>query len=112
MSYDANMDANSPPSSSVLKNSAPTVAIVMVGRVAKVKALEPLTSTSAPSLAEVTEYSAKGIMLRVSRYMTAGTIVQLHLAGEFLLWKVLCCIPKGNCFHLGLELVEAPSPKC
>jgi hypothetical protein len=43
--------------------------------------------------------------------MAVGTIVQLHLAGEFLLWKVLCCIPKGNCFYLGLELVDAVSHK-
>jgi hypothetical protein len=100
------MATSSQPDPSGTHISVRVVANGMIGQVAKVKALEPLTSTGAPSLAEVTEYSETGIMLRVARYMTVGTIVQLHLAGEFLLWKVICCIPKGNCFHLGLELAE------
>lgn len=79
---------------------------VMVGRVAKVKSLEPVTSTCAPSPADVVEYSEKKIMLRVHRYMSMGTVVQLHLDGEFSLWKVFCCIATGDTFHLGLELVQ------
>jgi hypothetical protein len=38
---------------------------VMIGRVAKVKSLEPITSTCAPSLADVVEYSEKKVLLRV-----------------------------------------------
>jgi hypothetical protein len=91
-------------------SKAKPVSSAMVGRHAKVKALDPLTSTSPPSIAEVTECSEKGIMLRVRRYMSAGTVVQLHLDGDFSLWKVLCCIPGRNSFHLGLEFVEAVSP--
>jgi hypothetical protein len=50
-------------------------------------------------------------MLRMARYMTVGTIVQLHLEGDFSLWKVFCCIPvMGNSFHVGVELIEAVSP--
>jgi hypothetical protein len=82
---------------------------VMVGRVAKVKSLEPITSTCAPSPADVIEYSEKKIMLRVHRYMNMGTIVQLHLDGAFSLWRVFCCIATGDTFHLGLELVELVS---
>jgi hypothetical protein len=82
---------------------------VMVGRVAKVKSLEPVTSTCAPSPADVVEYSEKKIMLRVDRYMSMGAIVQLHLDGEFSLWKVFCCIATGDSFHLGLELVKLVS---
>jgi hypothetical protein len=82
----------------------------MVGRFAKVKALDPLTSTAPPSPAQVTEYSEKGIMLRVKRRLTVGTVVQLHLDGDFSLWKVFCCVPEENGFHLGLEFVEAVSP--
>lgn len=82
---------------------------VMVGRVAKVKSLEPVTSTCAPSPADVVEYSEKKIMLRVRRYMSMGTVVQLHLDGEFSLWKVFCCIATGDTFHLGLELVQLVS---
>ena len=80
-----------------------------VGRVAKVKALEPITSTGSPTLAHVVEYSDKKIMLRLAQRMTMGTVVQLHLDGEFSLWKVFCCIPTGDAFHLGLELVEIVS---
>ena len=82
---------------------------VMADRVAKVKALEPITSTCAPSPANVVEYSEKKIMLRVHRYMSMGTIVQLHLDGEFSLWKVFCCIETGDTFHLGLDLVQLVS---
>ena len=49
----------------------------MVGRSAKVKSLEPITSTCAPTSADVVEYSEKKIMLRVPRFMSIGTVVQL-----------------------------------
>lgn len=101
------MNMNPRPSHS--DNSVQAFPTVMIGRVAKVKALEPLTSTCSPSLGEVIEYSEKKIMLRLRRYMTIGTIVQLHLDGEFSLWKVFCCIPTGDSFHLGLELVKIVS---
>jgi hypothetical protein len=78
----------------------------MVGHAAKVKSLEPITSTCAPSSAQVVEYSDTKIMLRVHRYMSMGTIVQLHLDGKFSLWKVFCCIATGDTFHLGLELKQ------
>lgn len=82
---------------------------VMVGRSAKVKSLEPITSTCAPSSADVVEYSDKKIMLRVQRFMSIGTVVQLHLDGTFSLWRVVCCIGTGDTFHLGLELVQLVS---
>jgi hypothetical protein len=87
----------------------PKSSAVMVGRSAKVKSLEPITSTCAPSLADVVEYSEKKIMLRVHRFMSIGTLVQLHLDGNFSLWKVFCCIETGDTFHLGLELVQLVS---
>jgi hypothetical protein len=84
----------------------PKSSSVMVGRSAKVKSLDPVTSTCAPSSAAVVEYSENKIMLRVQRFMSVGTIVQLHLDGNFSLWKVFCCIETGDTFHLGLELVQ------
>jgi len=93
----------------MITNVLPKGHTVMIGRVAKVKSLEPITSTCAPSQANVVEYSDKKIMLRVHRYMSTGTIVQLHLDGEFSLWKVFCCVETGDTFHLGLELVELGS---
>jgi len=49
------------------------------------------------------------IMLRVHRFMSVGTLVHLHLDGNFSLWKVFCCIATGDTFHLGLELVQLVS---
>ena len=78
-----------------------------VGRIAKVKSLEPITSTRAPRFARVMECSQKGIMLRVRRYMTVGTVVQVRIEGEFSLGKVFCCISDGDGFQIGVEPVEA-----
>ena len=93
----------------MITNIQPKPDAVMVGRHAKVKSLEPVTSTCSPSPADVVEFSEKKIMLRVHRYMSMGTIVQLHLDGKFSLWKVFCCIATGETFHLGLELVQLVS---
>ena len=87
----------------------PGPSAAMIGRVAKVKSLEPITSTCAPSPAHVVEYSGNKVMLRVHRYMSIGTIVQFHLDGQFSLWKVFCCIATGDTFHLGLEIVQLVS---
>ncbi len=93
----------------MIANIHPTPRAAMIGRVAKVKSLEPITSTCAPTPADVVEYSEEKIMLRVHRYMSMGTIVQLHLEGEFSLWKVFCCISTEDRFYLGLELVKLVS---
>jgi len=100
------MNTNSQPHCSAVNAGGPAVQSVQVGRFAKVKAIEPLTSTAAPSRAKVIEYSKNRAMLRVGRYLPAGTVVQLHLDGEFLLWKVFCCIPTGNSYHIGIELID------
>lgn len=93
----------------MITNIQPISNAVMVGRSAKVKSLEPITSTCAPSSADIVEYSEKKIMLRVPRFMSIGTIVQLHLDGNFSLWKVFCCIETGDTFHIGLDLVQLVS---
>jgi hypothetical protein len=79
---------------------------ITVGRFAKVKALYPLTSTHAPSPVQIIEYSGNRAMLRMGRYMAPGTVVQLHMDGEFLLWKVFCCIASVSSYHVGIELAE------
>src|SRR5579871_4717900 len=98
----------SPRSASSQAHNSPVPNFV-VGRVAKVKALEPISSTCSPRLALVTECSPQGIIVRVRRYLTVGTVVQLHLEGEFSLWKVLCCSSDGRGFNVGLELLESVS---
>ena len=90
----------------MITNVYPKSASVMVGRSAKVKSLEPVTSTCAPSPADVVEYSEKQILLRVQRFMSIGTTVQLHLDDNFSLWKVFCWVETGDTFHIGLELVQ------
>jgi hypothetical protein len=109
MSY--NPDMSSKPRSA-LDRSVKAAPSVTVGSMVRVKALEPLTSTGPPTLAQVTESSKKGIMLRVRRRMLVGSIVQLHLERDFSLWKIFCCVPNGNSFHVGLEFVEIVSAEC
>jgi|SRR5665213_240825 hypothetical protein len=96
---------NTQPDHSAVNANGPTV--VQICRTAKVKALEPMTSTAAPSRVEVLEYSKNQAMLRVGRYLPAGTVVQLHMDGEFRLWKVFCCIRGANSYRVGIELIEA-----
>jgi hypothetical protein len=75
---------------------------LVVGDFAKVKA-QGLTPASPSSVAQIVECSPKGIMLRVQRYLAVGTVVQLDVAGKFSLWKVFCCVPTRNSFHVGIE---------
>ena len=84
---------------------------VHANHVAKIKAVQPVTSTSPPSFAVVTDESRRGIVLWVRQYMAEGTIVQLHIDGDFSLWKVLCCIPDGDSYHMALELVKPMSAR-
>jgi hypothetical protein len=107
MPYTPDMDTKR---CAAVDRSVPPFPNIKVGGVGRVKALEPLTSTSAPSVAQVIEWSEKGIMLRCGRYMPVGAVVQLHLAGDFSLWKIFCCFPRGNSFHLGLEFLEPVAP--
>ncbi|HEY4361164.1 MAG TPA: hypothetical protein VGN17_09355 [Bryobacteraceae bacterium] len=87
-------------------NRVPGFPKISVGSTAKVKALDPVTSAGPPTRAQVTECSANGIMIRTKRQILVGTVVQLHLQGDFSLWKIFCCVQKGDNFHLGLEFVE------
>ena len=77
---------------------------LVVGDFAWVKA-QDLTPASPSSVAQVVECSNKGIMLRVQRYLAVGTLIQLDVAGELSAWKVFCCVPTRNSFHIGIESV-------
>jgi hypothetical protein len=78
---------------------------LVVGDFAKVKA-QDLTPASPSSVAQVVECSNKGIMLRVQRYLAVGTLIQLDVAGELSAWKVFCCFPTRNSFHVGIESAD------
>jgi hypothetical protein len=75
---------------------------LVVGDFAKVKA-QDLSPASPSSVAQIVECSTKGVMLRVQRYLAVGTVVELDVAGEFSVWKVFCCVPTRNSFHVGIE---------
>jgi hypothetical protein len=100
------MNTNSQVNCFVREPGNPAIPSVKDGRIAKVKALHPLTSTTPPSQMEVVEYSKNQALLRARRYLAVGTVVQVHLDGEFLLWKVFCCIATGNRYHVGIELMK------
>ena len=77
--------------------------------VAKIKALDPLMSTSAPSFAQVIQYDEYGATVKLGRYLPQGTLVQLHVSGEFSLWTVQKCEPDGADFNLNLKLTQVVS---
>src|SRR5437016_4165430 len=77
---------------------------------ARVKALDPLTSTRPPSMAQVVEFSEQGLKLRMQRSMITGTLVQLHVERSFSLWKVRYCQPDGDQYHVGLEMAKIVNP--
>jgi hypothetical protein len=78
---------------------------------AKLKALDPIMSTSAPSLAKVIQYDEYGAKVSLGRYLPVGTLVQLHVAGEFSLWTVKGCSADGDGFNLDLKLSQLVSPR-
>ena len=77
---------------------------------ARVKALDPVTSTCPPSHVRVIEYAQKSIKLEANRYFLPGTLLQLNVERNFSLWKVRTCVPHGSAFHIGLELAEILHP--
>ena len=77
---------------------------------ARIKALEPLTSTDSSSPAHVIQYSDNGIQLLAQHYLTIGTVVQLQVERKFSLWKVRHCLEDGDAFRLGLELAHPGHP--
>jgi hypothetical protein len=77
---------------------------------ARVKALDPMTSTTPPSRARVIEYSDHGIKLEAANYFMRGTLLQLHVERNFSLWKVRYCVAQGLVFHVGLELAVVVHP--
>jgi hypothetical protein len=77
---------------------------------ARVKALDPITSTCPPTHVRVIEYGEKSLTLEASRFFVQGTLLQLNVERNFSLWKVRSCDPAGTAFHIGLELAEILHP--
>lgn len=73
---------------------------------ARVKALNPLTSTCPPDSARIVEYDEQEIKLEASRYFPPGTLLQLRVERTFSLWKVRDCAAHGALFYLGAVAVE------
>src|SRR2546423_15191614 len=77
---------------------------------ARIKALEPLTSTCPASVAELVEYSETGIKLRTPRDLIIGSLVQVHVARSYSLWKVRSCVRDDDAFLVGLEMAKPLHP--
>ena len=86
--------------------SAEQIPAIVVGSEVKVKALDPISSTCAPTRVRVAEWSSSGIMLASSRFLAVGTVVQLHHGRESSIWQVFCCLPVYPGFQIGLEFKE------
>ena len=79
--------------------------------VAKLKAIDPIMSTSAPSSAQVLHYDDHGAKVKLDRYLPPRTLVQLHLGGKFSLWTVQECERIGRDFYLDLKLTKLVAPQ-
>lgn len=71
---------------------------------AKVKGLNPLTSVGPSHPATVIEVSQRGLGLLVDSEHLPGASVQVFVAKEFFVGKVLHCTPLGERFIIGIEL--------
>jgi hypothetical protein len=81
-----------------------------VEMVARIKGLEPLTSTGVPSVAEVLELSRHGLKLKCPRFFVQGTLLQIRIENDFYFGKVRYCVPAGSDHELGVQIQEMGDP--
>ncbi len=73
---------------------------------AKVKLLDPVTSTDPASQCRVLDISWHGLRLRASRFVCAGSLVQIRMSDRVVLGEVRYCNQDGDDFYVGVRLVE------
>ena len=71
---------------------------------ARIKGLNPLTSTGPSHPATLVEVSQRGLGIRVDREFLPGASVQVLVGKEAFVGKVLHCSRSGNEFVIGLVL--------
>jgi hypothetical protein len=79
---------------------------VRVDIAARMKSLNPLTSTGPSSKVRIVEISYHGMKLRVHREMLPGGLVQIIVGERILMGKVRHTRPCGNDFEVGIRLTE------
>jgi hypothetical protein len=75
-------------------------------RLAHVKVLNPLSSSGPPSPAHLILATAAGLVLRVTREIYRGALLQVRIDDCISLGKVRSCAAAGNDFLVNVQLVE------
>jgi len=76
---------------------------------AKVKLLDPVTSTSPAAHCRVLDISWHGMRLLAQRFVCAGALVQVRMSDRVVLGEVRYCDQEGDDFYVGVRLVETIS---
>lgn len=79
---------------------------VRVDIAARMKSINPLTSTGPSSPVRIVEISYHGMRLRVHREMLPGGLVQIIVGDKILMGKVRHARRCGNDFEVGIRLTE------
>ena len=73
---------------------------------ARVKVLNPLSSTAPSGRAWLLNSSAKGVKLRVPKFISPGATVQVRWLDKFGMGRVRYCLAAETEFHIGVLLLE------
>jgi hypothetical protein len=79
---------------------------VRVDIAARMKSINPLTSTGPSTRVRIIEISYHGMKLRVHREMLPGGLVQIIVGDRILMGKVRHARPVGADFEVGIRLTE------
>ena len=85
------------------RRSEPRVAVNVAARL---KSLNPLTSTGPSTRASIIEISHSGMRVRSNRHFQVGTLVHIITPGTFYLGTIRHCSPAGEAFEVGIKLTE------
>src|SRR3954463_1255971 len=70
---------------------------------ARLKSLDPVTSTGPSTVVQVIEISRRGLKVFVPRLILPNSIVLVTMFHEVIAGKVRHCTPFASGFHLGIE---------
>jgi hypothetical protein len=76
---------------------------------ARVKSLDPVTSTGPSTVARVVEISRRGLKLRVGRPFMIGASVQILAESKIFLAKVRYCSCVEEDYYIGVRLSDIDS---
>jgi hypothetical protein len=73
---------------------------------ARLKSIDPVTSTDPSTVARIVEISRGGLKLRVGQRFVRGASVQIVAERRIFIGKVRYCQSVGADFHIGIQLAE------